>query len=138
MEEFEEMEMPTPCQHCGELFDLNDGYGSEKWYPNTTICENCYELEKGEIAMDEDIQEMKDELSQAIDNAKRLVEGLRKTKVDIDPESDLPTLIRKAEMWDKLDEQIGKIYANECESTDEEEGDLLDIGEAAARAFGYL
>lgn len=36
-----DFEMPTPCQKCGEIFDLNDGVGSELWFPNTVICENC-------------------------------------------------------------------------------------------------
>lgn len=31
-------EMPTPCQKCGKIFELNDGIGSEKWYPLTIIC----------------------------------------------------------------------------------------------------
>jgi len=44
----------------------------------------------------------------------------------------------KSEKWDKLDEEIGKYYNEENESTEEEEGSLLDIGEAAADAFGYL
>ena len=38
-EDDDEMDMPTPCQKCGNLFDLNDGVGSEKWFPNTVICE---------------------------------------------------------------------------------------------------
>ena len=50
---------------------------------------------------------------------------------------------RKAEKWDKLDEEIGKYYENDTdddeENEDEEsEGSLLDIGETAAIAFGYL
>jgi hypothetical protein len=28
-----EMEMPTPCQKCRELFDLNDGQPSYEWFP---------------------------------------------------------------------------------------------------------
>lgn len=44
----------------------------------------------------------------------------------------------KSEKWDKLDEKIGKYYNEENESTEEEEGSLLDIGEAVAGAFGYL
>lgn len=42
----------------------------------------------------------------------------------------------KAEKWDKLDEEIGKYYDDQKSSS--EEGDLLDIGEAAAKAFKYL
>jgi len=49
----------------------------------------------------------------------------------------------KSEKWDKLDEEIGKYYENDTdddeENEDEEsEGNLLDIGETAAIAFGYL
>lgn len=49
----------------------------------------------------------------------------------------------KSEKWDKLDEEIGKYYENDTdddeENEDEEfEGSLLDIGETAAIAFGYL
>jgi hypothetical protein len=40
--------------------------------------------------------------------------------------------LKKARKWDKLDEEISKYYE------DDAEGDLCDIGEAAAAAFGYL
>lgn len=63
---FYEMEMPTPCQQCGEVFDLNDGYGSEKWYPNTVICENCYREEENEIEEDERREEINIEISNAL------------------------------------------------------------------------
>lgn len=59
------MEMPTPCQHCGELFDLLDGYGSDKWYRNTTICEQCYRLEEKEIEEDDEIENQTNRLSDA-------------------------------------------------------------------------
>jgi hypothetical protein len=47
---------------------------------------------------------------------------------------------RKAERWDALDEKISKFYFTEDgeEIMDGEGGDLSDIGEAAATAFGYL
>lgn len=48
-----DFEMPTPCIHCGETFDLNDGYVSEKWHPNTTICQKCHEEEELEMEEDE-------------------------------------------------------------------------------------
>ena len=57
-EEFEEMDMPTPCQKCNNIFDLNDGYGSEKWFPNTVICESCYKEEEKEIELDERLDEL--------------------------------------------------------------------------------
>lgn len=40
----------------------------------------------------------------------------------------------KAEKWDALDDRIATFYS----SHPDEEGDLIDIGEAAAEAFGYL
>ena len=50
----------------------------------------------------------------------------------------------KSEKWDKLDEKIGKFYENDIDDEenedgeDEDEGNLIDIGEVAAIAFGYL
>ena len=46
----------------------------------------------------------------------------------------------KADRWDALEEQISGYYVdgNGDELSDEEGGDLTDIGETAARAFGYL
>ena len=48
-----EFEMPCICQKCGELFDLNDGRESEKWFKGTIICENCHDGEEMEIEEDE-------------------------------------------------------------------------------------
>jgi hypothetical protein len=51
-------------------------------------------------------------------------------------------LKRKADKWDTLNETIGRMYyTEEGEEVDpyaEDGYDLLDIGEAAASAFGYL
>ena len=48
----------------------------------------------------------------------------------------------KSEKWDKLDEKIGKFYENDIDDEEnedgEDEGSLIDIGEVAAIAFGYL
>jgi len=44
----------------------------------------------------------------------------------------------KADKWDKLDSDIGKYYEIEEDSMEEEEGSLLEIGETACIAFGYL
>lgn len=62
----EEMEMPTPCEHCGDLFDLNDGYGSEKWHPNIVICEKCYAAEQSEIEDDDYWEGVNIEVSNAL------------------------------------------------------------------------
>lgn len=45
---------------------------------------------------------------------------------------------QKANKWDALDQRIGAFYDTEKEGDAEEEGDLVTIGEIAARAFGYL
>jgi len=44
------MEMPTPCQKCGNLFDLNDGTGSTKWFPNPAGNERTAEEVKDIVA----------------------------------------------------------------------------------------
>ena len=61
-----DFEMPTPCQHCGEIFDLNDGFGSEKWYPNTVICEECHRKEEAEIEEDDRWKDINNEISNAL------------------------------------------------------------------------
>jgi len=43
----------------------------------------------------------------------------------------VPEMKTKAQRWDELKENIDIAYRNY-------EGDLCDIGEMAARAFGYL
>ena len=49
----EQMEMPTPCEHCGKTFDLNDGRRSNKWHLDITICEQCGIAEMQEIEEDD-------------------------------------------------------------------------------------
>ncbi len=47
---------------------------------------------------------------------------------------------KKAEKWDDLDNAISAFYNEDDDAEREEDdgGSLLDIGEVAARAFGYL
>jgi len=45
---------------------------------------------------------------------------------------------RKAAKWDALEAKIAKFYPEEMDGEQEEPGDLTDIGEVAAMAFGYL
>mgnify|MGYP006879617986 CR=1 FL=1 len=66
----ENFEMPTPCSKCGETFDLNDGRCSEKWFPNTTICEPCWEKEAEEIEEDERWETINIEVSNALFDVK--------------------------------------------------------------------
>lgn len=61
-----EMEMPTPCTHCGEIFDLNDGCASDKWYRDTIICEKCSDEEQKEIEEDERWEDINIEVSNAL------------------------------------------------------------------------
>lgn len=75
----ENMEMPTPCQHCGNWFDLNDGVGSEKWHPNTVICEECADLEEKEMDRDDLIRSLKAELADAewtVENCRKRLKEL--------------------------------------------------------------
>ncbi|MBP1222626.1 hypothetical protein [Flavobacterium sp. 1355] len=67
-EDFEEMEMPTPCQKCGGWFDLNDGTASEKWFPRTVICSDCGEKEQNIIEIEQDIEDFIEEIDQAKDS----------------------------------------------------------------------
>lgn len=62
----ENYEMPTPCQKCGETFNLHDGTGSEKWFPNTVICSKCGIIEEEEIEKDQETQEQVDCVQNAI------------------------------------------------------------------------
>lgn len=80
----EEMEMPTPCQHCGEWFDLNDGCGSVSWYPGTVICETCYKVEDKEMELSDDIENCRNAISDAEymlkEQGEELVKLLQKQK----------------------------------------------------------
>lgn len=80
----EEMEMPTPCTHCGEWFDLNDGYGSEKWHKGIVICESCYEEEQEEIDRDEEVEDLKDAISDAEETIKSSKSRLKELGIKID------------------------------------------------------
>ncbi len=81
--EDEEMDMPCPCQKCGEWFDLNDGRGSQKWYPNTVICEKCAEEEEKEIERDEEITDLRNAISDAEITIRDSVSRLKELGADI-------------------------------------------------------
>ena len=113
------MEMPTPCQHCNGIFDLNDGSASEKWYPNTIICESCGRREEEEIERDNEIEELRERYS----NAKWEIEDARNQLIilgvsDIDDEKQegaekiLPLTasesvsLTKENFWNELNERL--------------------------------
>jgi hypothetical protein len=64
------MEMPCQCQKCKGWFDLHDGVGSDKWFPNTVICEQCGDIEQKEIEVEEEIEELKNEIEDAEETVK--------------------------------------------------------------------
>lgn len=55
---------------------------------------------------------------------------------------DLDLIIEKAKKWDELGAKIAEFYCDETGEYNEEnpknKGDLTDIGEIAATAFGWL
>lgn len=61
-----EDDMPTPCQRCDDIFDLNDGYPSYKWYPNTVICPACHRLEEEIIEIEDEIEYIQDSIEMEI------------------------------------------------------------------------
>lgn len=126
------MEEPTVCINCGDLFELSEGHWSDKWHPDISICKKCSAEEQKENQKDEEIEDLKANLSDAESTIERYRIRLQELGVDL-PET-------KAEKWDKLDNKISEYYKKEYdEAEDEEYGDgLIGIGEAAARAFGYL
>lgn len=85
------MVMPTPCQKCGKLFDLHDGVGSDKWFPNTVICEKCGDEEAEEIEKDNRIEELKAEISDlewTIEDDQKRLEQLKDELEKLQPEED--------------------------------------------------
>lgn len=85
---YEELDMPTPCVHCGNIFDLHNGYGSKKWYSREQIiiCPTCYEEEQKEIERDEEIETCLEIISAAewdLEDAKKRLEAVNyNPKVD--------------------------------------------------------
>lgn len=102
----EEMDMPCPCQKCGEWFDLNDGTPSGKWYPKTVICEKCGVEEEKEMDIDNEIEELKEQISNAEFTKKEAEERLIE--------------ILKIEPWRNIDNDINFVeFLFKSESTNE-------------------
>jgi hypothetical protein len=38
------------CPNCGELFTLDEGMASQKWYPDFYMCEECLRSESWEMS----------------------------------------------------------------------------------------
>jgi len=72
---------------------------------------------------------------------KEVFEDLKRAFIQMYPKSIDDSVIKdKAEKWDKLGEKIATFYTfdEEGNELEDEGGDLCDIGEAAASAFGWL
>lgn len=76
-DELGQMEMPTPCAVCDEIFELQEGLRSPRT-PNIVICEDCALEEEKEIEREEEIEGLKEEIEEAEDTIvrakKRLIE----------------------------------------------------------------
>ena len=70
MEMESEMEMPCVC-NCGEIFDLNDGYGSTK--DNSVVCINCHKKQERVKELEFEIMALESE-----GNKKRQIKKLQK------------------------------------------------------------
>lgn len=81
------MEMPTPCESCGQWSDLHDMVGSDKWYRDIVICRECGELEDEEIELDDDIENEQNTLSDAewqVKESTKELERLRVKRVELE------------------------------------------------------
>jgi len=88
-----EMEMPTPCQRCDEIFDLHDGRSSPReanrpgYQSRTVICESCADKEEQEIEREQEIEDLRGEIEEAEYTLRTAKERLREL-IDAPPPSD--------------------------------------------------
>ena len=57
--DMQEMEMPTPCNECGEIFDLNDGMRHPRG-TGIVICAECGRKIESEVEREEEIDTLED------------------------------------------------------------------------------
>ena len=60
------MEMPTPCERCGHLFDLLDGKESPRT-ATLIICASCANSEQEEVNREEEVDSLRDAIMEAED-----------------------------------------------------------------------
>lgn len=106
----DDMEMPTPCQHCGNWFDLNDGTTSTKWYPDTIICQKCGDKEEIEIERDEEIEDLKMSIEDAEYTLKEARKRLMELGVHLDPKPGNTIVGQK--LQDKADTLVDEKLVN--------------------------
>lgn len=99
----ENMECPCPCEKCGKWFDLQDGSGSEKWFPNMIICESCGEKEREEIERDEQIESYQEMINEAEGNINYAQEKL----IELDVKDFGKSIVFDGEQIKRLKKAIG-------------------------------
>ena len=60
-DELDEFEMPTPCAHCNEIFDLNDGIS----FKNIIYCEKCGDMLNSMEALEDEIEDLESTIEDA-------------------------------------------------------------------------
>ena len=73
-------EAPVPCEHCGEIFELCEGYPSTKWYKNIVICVDCHEKEENEIDLQDDFIMANERITAFKDDLEGIIEAIKDCK----------------------------------------------------------
>ena len=85
-----EMEMPTPCVICGEIFDLHDGKGGLTHETcEVTVCANCYSkqsTEKDRVDKVRELLENKEEKEDSIDEYDNQMKAAKQWKLEAEDE----------------------------------------------------
>lgn len=75
------MEEPTVCIKCNDLFDLQDGGDSGKWFKGTVICGKCWAIEQEEIEEDEEVADLKSDIVDAMATIRNAKDRLKELGV---------------------------------------------------------
>ncbi len=77
----DEMDMPCPCEVCGEWFDLQEGSTSPR-KPNIVICESCADKQQEEIDREEEIEDLRNTIEDAAITIREAVKRLKELNVE--------------------------------------------------------
>jgi hypothetical protein len=78
--QFDEDAMPCICSVCNGWFDLDDGSANPR-KDNEIICEGCADDIQKEVDIEEEIEELETEISDANDTIKHCTERLEQLKL---------------------------------------------------------
>lgn len=95
------MEMPTPCENCDELFDLNDGKASPRRNRRIVICAKCANEEEEEIEREEEIRSLHEEIGDAEHSIKSANERLRELGVVVADQQPVDMLLYCPECFEQ-------------------------------------